>query len=73
MLAPMDNPKNILVSRAIREVLEPTAARELSPAQRPTTTTSAALNSSCSMVERVSGTAKRSSFGRIAPCSMSIS
>ena len=45
-LVPTDRPTNRLIIRLIREVLEPTAASASLPANRPTTTTSAALNSS---------------------------
>ena len=55
------------------EELEPTAARELSPAQRPTTMMSAALKRSCRMLENISGRANCKSFGRIAPLHISIS
>ena len=55
------------------ELLEPTAARELSPAQRPTTMMSAALNSSCKMLEHISGSVNCRSFGRMDPLHMSIS
>ena len=53
--------------------LEPTAAKELSPANRPTTMISAALNNSCKTLEHISGTVNWSSFGRIAPLHISIS
>ena len=42
----------------MREVLEPTAANASFPANRPTTTTSAALNSSWSRLEAIRGRAK---------------
>ena len=41
-------------------VFDPTAASALSPANRPTTTISAALNSNCKMLEHINGSAKRS-------------
>ena len=43
---PTPRPTNRLMSRLIREVVEVTAACAASPANLPTTTTSAALNSS---------------------------
>ena len=61
--------------RLVRDPVEPTAARHRSPcwANRPTTTTSAALNNSCNMLERISGTVNSSSFFKIGPWVMSIS
>ena len=57
----------------IREVVEPTAARELSPAHRPTTTMSAALKSSCRTLEHISGMENRSILERMGPLHISIS
>ncbi|MPM28228.1 hypothetical protein SDC9_74747 [bioreactor metagenome] len=71
--APTESPTNKFVSRLIRAALDPTAAMELSPENRPTTITSAALNSSWSTPEAISGTAKRSIFFRIGPLHISIS
>ena len=73
MLAPTDNPTNRFTIRLMRAALEPTAARELSPANLPTTTMSAALNSSCKTLEHISGRAKVSIFGSSLPLHMSIS
>ena len=46
-LAPTERPIASPTMRLIREVVEPTAAREFSPAKRPTTIKSAALNKVC--------------------------
>ena len=54
-------------------VFEPTAARELSPANLPTTTISAALNNSCKMLEHIKGIVKISIFFKMDPLHMSIS
>ena len=51
----------------MREPLEPTAASAVLPAKRPTTTTSAALNSSCRMLEAASGMENRMIFCNIGP------
>ena len=62
-----------LMMRLVSEPVEPTAASASSPAKRPTTMTSAALNISCSMPESISGSAKRISGSSTGPFSMSIS
>jgi hypothetical protein len=51
----------------MRAPLEPTAARAVLPAKRPTTTTSAALNSSCKMLDAASGSENRMIFCSIGP------
>lgn len=56
-LEPTESPTNRATSRLIREVVEPTAARDSFPANRPTTMTSAALNNSCSILEAIRGIA----------------
>ncbi len=63
----------MFVSRLISAEFDPTAASALSPANRPTTTISAALNSSCRMLEHISGNAKRSILPNTEPLHMSIS
>ena len=73
MLVPTDSPTNRFTSRLMSAALEPTAARELSPANLPTTTMSAALNNSCKTLEHISGRAKASIFGSSLPLHMSIS
>ena len=70
--APTERPTNRLTSRLMRELVDPTAARELSPAKRPTTMMSAALNRSCKMPDPISGRANRSIFFRTGPDVMSI-
>jgi hypothetical protein len=57
----------------MREEVDPTAARELSPANRPTTTISAALNKSCRILEHISGMANNKILPSSGPCTMSIS
>ena len=71
-LVPTDRPTNRLMSRLMREVLEPTAARASLPAKRPTTTTSAALNSSCRRLEAIKGKAKRRILSARDPSHMSM-
>ena len=71
-LVPTDSPTNRLIIRLISAVLEPTAARASLPANRPTTTTSAALNSSCSRLEAISGRAKSSILSASDPLHMSM-
>ena len=70
---PMERPTKRFVRRFISAVFEPTAARELSPAKRPTTTMSAALNKSCNIPEHISGRVNISIFFRIEPLHISIS
>ena len=65
--APNESPTNRFTSRLIREPLEPTAASAVLPAKRPTTTTSAALNSSCKMLDAASGMENRMIFCSIGP------
>ena len=55
------------------KLFEPTAASALSPAKRPTTTISAALNKSCKMLEHINGIAKSSIFLNTEPLHISIS
>lgn len=56
----------------MREVLEPTAARASFPAKRPTTTTSAALNSSWRRLEAISGRANSRILSASDPLHMSM-
>lgn len=70
--APTERPTNRFVRRLTSAEVDPTAASERSPAKRPTTTMSAALNNSWRMLENISGTAKAIIFFRIGPSSMSI-
>ena len=72
-LEPTERPMKRLVSRFISDVVEPTAARELSPAKRPTTMMSAALKSICRMLENIRGKANISIFFNIGPLTISIS
>ena len=60
--APSERPTNRFTSRLMSEPLEPTAASAVLPAKRPTTTTSAALNSSCRMLDAASGMENRMIF-----------
>lgn len=71
-LVPTDKPTNRLMSRFISAVLDPTAARASLPANQPTTTTSAALNSSWSRLEAISGRAKNRSLSASDPLHMSM-
>gem|GEM_PF-6733424 len=66
-LAPTESPIKRLIRRLMSEPVQPTAAKASSPANFPTTTTSAALNSSCRMLESIRGTANLSIFGNICP------
>ena len=72
-LAPTDRPTNRLTSRLISAVLEPTAARDAFPQNWPTTTTSAALNRSCSRLEAISGSANSRILLASVPLHISIS
>ena len=65
--APSERPTKRLTRRLMRAPLEPTAASAVLPAKRPTTTTSAALNSSCKMLEAASGSANRMIFWSSGP------
>ena len=65
--APSDRPTNRLTSRLMSAPLEPTAASAVLPAKRPTTTTSAALNSSCRMLDAASGRENRMIFCSMGP------
>ena len=60
--APTDNPINILVNKFIIEPFEPTAANEFFPANRPTTTTSAALKNNCNTLDAISGNANNNNL-----------
>ena len=66
-LAPSESPTNRLTSRLINAPLEPTAASAVLPAKRPTTTTSAALNSNCRMLDAASGTENKMIFCSMGP------
>src|SRR5699024_8672716 len=59
-LHPMDRPRNRLTIRLFKEEVAPTAAIALLLANCPSTMMSAALNSSCRMLEAISGIEKRS-------------
>jgi hypothetical protein len=72
-LAPTDRPMNTLTSKLTSAEVAPTAARDSLPAKRPTTTTSAALNRSCSILDNASGTANTISLTKIGPLHISIS
>ena len=71
-LPPADSPRNRFTIRLLRELVEPTAAMASLLSNCPTTTISAALNSSCSMPDSISGTEKRSSLPMRGPLHMSI-
>lgn len=60
--APSESPTNRLTSRLMSAPFEPTAASAVLPANRPTTTTSAALNRSCKMLDAASGRENRMIF-----------
>ena len=66
-LAPSERPTKRLTSRLMSAPLEPTAASAVLPAKRPTTTTSAALNSSCRMLDAASGRENRMIFCSMGP------
>ena len=51
----------------IKELVEPTAAREASPAKRPTTTISAALKSNCKILDKIKGIENFNKLTRIGP------
>ena len=61
------------INKFISDDVEPTAASALSPANRPTTIISAALNSNCKIPEHISGSAKINIFPNNGPLHMSIS
>ena len=71
-LVPTDKPTNRLTIRLMSEVLEPTAANASLPTNCPTTTTSAALNSSCRMLEAIRGRANNRILLHRGPLHMSI-
>ena len=71
-LAPTDKPTNRFINKLITGVLPPTAAKDLLPAKRPTTATSAELNNCCRMLLAARGRAKISIFLRSGPLSISI-
>ena len=71
-LVPTDRPTNRLIIRLMREVLDPTAASASFPAKRPTTTISAALNSSWSRLEAIRGRAKSRILSAREPLHMSM-
>ena len=71
-LVPTERPTNRLTVRLISEVLEPTAAKASLPANRPTTTTSAALNRSCNRLEAISGRANSRILSASDPLHMSM-
>jgi len=50
------------------ELVEPTAAKDSSPANRPTTMMSAALYNNCRMPDRITGIAKDQRAGKSFPC-----
>ena len=70
---PTDSPTIRLTKIPTSATQLPTAASAVSPANRPTTATSAELKSCCRMLLNASGSAKRMSFPARPPCSMSIS
>lgn len=61
-------PINNVVSRLKSSVVEPTAAREVLPAKRPTTITSAALNRSCRQLDSIKGKLNAMTFVRPGHC-----
>ena len=54
-VVPTDKPINKFTSKFIIAVVAPTAANDSSPANWPTTITSAALNKSCNILEQING------------------
>ncbi len=71
-LAPMESPIKRLTRRFVSELVDPTAARDSFPAKRPTTITSAALNSSCRQPESIKGKLKAMIPGSMGPLHISI-
>ena len=59
------------MTKLITQEVLPTAAKLACPAQRPTTTTSAVLNSSCKRLEAISGRLKSRIFPNRGPCVIS--
>src|SRR5699024_9021785 len=72
-LHPMDRPRNRLTIRLFKEEVAPTAAMALLLANCPNTMMSAALNSSCKMLEAIRGIEKRSRLPTRGPLHISIS
>ena len=72
-VAPEERPINRLSNKFIKEEVAPTAARELLPANLPTTIISAALYNSCKIPVRIIGIVKNRSPVEIGPFVMSIS
>ena len=64
---PVAKPTKSVVSKLIRALVEPTAARDCAPAKRPTTITSAALYKSCRMLLKAKGKEKRMRLERMLP------
>ena len=64
---PTDRPTKRFTNKLIRELVDPTAAKEFSPANWPTTTISAALKRSCKTPEKIRGPEKRINFPTIEP------
>ena len=62
-----------MINRLIREEVDPTAASAWLPANRPTTTMSAALNKSWRIPESIRGTANSRIFPKSGPLHISIS
>ena len=69
----MEKPTKSWIIRFTSDPVEPTAAIACGLTKRPTTTMSAALNSSCSIEAAISGSAKVMTFGMMAPVVISIS
>ena len=72
-MAPTEKPINRLTIRLMTALVEPTAARAVGPMNWPTTTMSAALNSSCKMPDSARGMANRTILPSRGPFVMSIS
>ena len=53
---PLERPMSSPVNSDTRMTVEPTAPKAMVPANRPTTATSAMLNSTCSRFDKISGT-----------------
>ena len=66
-LEPTDSPMNRFVNRLINDDVEPTAASDASPAKFPTTIMSQALNNSCRMPDKITGTENIIIFRKVGP------
>ena len=66
-VVPTESPTKRFTIKFISEPVDPTAPKELSPANLPTTITSAVLKRICNKLEKINGTENCKSFFTIEP------